>query len=46
MKFFFLYQDPQASYDLNDNDNDPMPRDSDADNWYEKYINIDYYYLK
>jgi len=24
--------DPQASYDLNDNDNDPMPRDSDADN--------------
>lgn len=27
------FQDRGASYDFNDNDEDPMPRDSDADNW-------------
>lgn len=29
----FLFKDPTASYDFNDYDEDPMPRDSDPNNW-------------
>lgn len=29
----FLSQDQKASYDFNDMDADPKPRDSDPDNW-------------
>lgn len=29
-----LTQDQKASYDFNDMDADPKPRDSDPDNWY------------
>lgn len=26
--FFDFFQDPEASFDINDNDNDPTPRDN------------------
>ena len=29
-----MTQDQKASYDFNDMDADPKPRDSDPDNWY------------
>ena len=39
MIFFFVFpKDQKASYDFNDMDADPKPRDSDPDNWFVNHL--------
>lgn len=40
---FFSPKDQKASYDFNDMDADPKPRDSDPDNWFVIHLFIEFF---
>ena len=41
--FVFVFRkDQKASYDFNDMDADPKPRDSDPDNWFVIHLFMDF----
>lgn len=42
--FWFCFpKDQKASYDFNDMDADPKPRDSDPDNWFVNHLFMDFF---
>lgn len=43
--FIFVFpKDQKASYDFNDMDADPKPRDSDPDNWFVIHLFMDFFF--
>lgn len=40
---FVFLKDQKASYDFNDMDADPKPRDSDPDNWFVNHLFMDFF---
>ena len=41
--FFVFPKDQKASYDFNDMDADPKPRDSDPDNWFVIHLFMEFF---